>query len=437
MSVNLSFRRSLPWSAWLRRRRLRLVEVPGDGPTTDLDGINMTWTEHARLQSAAAASIAISQADLRESGRLAEKLQRDRPRLRRSFLEQDRIDREATSVAAQKDILDASFAEQGELTRRGRLAPRWLKYGLLILIGVIEVLAIRTPLLIAYDLDPTTLLGQIETWLVPFLSMGVVLAAAEFAERRKHLEDTSDLSSDNPERQHAELRARSSWTWLGLAVGLLLASSGLRLGTSRNLALAGWPSILAALIPLSGLLFAVAVEYRLANYLLDRRDGLEREERRLRSQARRPLKVEGRYRQKWQRLVNTHLANLRAVDFQFAHAQCEISGARGARPDVFGLAATNLPDITAVTDVAVLTNRDITEMWQDYTRLDPDVIRGALDSREGPTDAESVSEEKAIDAGPAEGATDHNQFEEHVATGPPSTDSPHLVSGSFNGRGSA
>lgn len=232
---NLRTHRAWPLSTSWRKNRLRYRQQTAGMQNNDgsnagliLPAPHVTWRERARVSEATAGSIAICQGHVRKVRRRTAALAAAIPAFRTALLTQTQLDTEIDAVTRQKANLDAAFENEGVVTRRGRLTARSMIWVLIALIGFIEVLAMKSPLLVAYDIQTDGPLGVLEEWTVPLLSMGVVLAGAAFAERRKHLADTLHLDDDNPERKLAVHGGRQSWWWLAAAEGLRRALAARR-----------------------------------------------------------------------------------------------------------------------------------------------------------------------------------------------------------------
>ena len=293
---------------WWRRRRLArrsvVVDTTSMGalvPANDPPAV-FTAAEDAELAEGHSAQRTIERSYNRAlSGRVA-KLARRAPDLERRKVAQLRLTTEAGVIDDRRRRAEASNRAMRD---HGRHLPRVLRVGLVVLLAVVDVVAYRAAVEVAFDTSDQWP-AIIDSYLLALLSIGMVLAAMFSAERLKALHDATDRRAvEHGFATDDVAHARRVWRQTGLpalacAFALLVAGAALRVNALGSTP--GWFWLAVPAFSASALVGAFFVEYKWANRALDERDDLERSarkaQRRLRRADRRVAGSEGDYRRR-------------------------------------------------------------------------------------------------------------------------------------------
>ncbi len=332
-------------SRWWRRRRLssRTVVVDPEAmgalvAAHDPPAV-FTAAEDAELAEGHSAQRTIEASFNRALSSRLTKLARRAPDLERRKVAQLRLSTEAFDVDERRRRAEASNRAMRD---HGRHLPRALRVGLIVLLAIVDVVAYRAAVEVAFDTSDQWP-AIIDSYLLALLSIGMVLAAMFSAERLKALHDARDRRVI--EREFAEddaAHARRVWRQTGLpalvcAVALLVAGAALRVHALTDTP--GWFWLAVPAFSASALVGAFFVEYKWADLALDERDDLERgarkAQRKLRRADRRLAATEGDYRKRQaaiEQLWSRYEPDWRV---QMEMTASRIAAARAVHPDLF------------------------------------------------------------------------------------------------------
>jgi hypothetical protein len=288
-------RRLGPISRWWRRRDLGSRST---WPTEELYGdakATFTTVEEAELAQTHAAQRTIER---RYNGRLRtdlRKLARRAPRLERRVVR--RLHQAHLAGRATGRLLRAEAANP-TMRDGDRHMNRWIRLALVLALALIDVVAYRAAVEVAFDVSDADWMGRAESFVLGLLSVGMVIAAMGAAEKLKALHDAID-GGMSP----AEQRARRRWRQVGvpaLLASLALLVAGAMLRVNALIDVQTWFWVAVPLFSAAAMVGAFVVEYKWASEALDEHHQLERREhamqRRLHRADRRLDVTEGRYR---------------------------------------------------------------------------------------------------------------------------------------------
>ena len=284
-----------PVTRWRRRRGLG--HRPSTWPTVELYGTadaTFTTAEDAELAQTHAAQRTVER---RYNGRLRtelRKLARRAPRLERRVV---RRLHQADLAGRATDRLLRAEAAHPTMRDGARHMNRWIRLALVLALALIDVVAYRATVEVAFDLSDADWVGRAESFVLGLLSVGMVIAAMGAAERLKALHDALDGGNSS-----AEKRARRRWRQVGVpalltSVALLVAGAMLRVNALTDVQTWFW--IAVPLFSAAAMVGAFVVEYKWSSEALDEHHQLERREhamqRRLHRADRKFDSTEGRY----------------------------------------------------------------------------------------------------------------------------------------------
>ncbi len=229
-------------SRWWRLRRLssRTVVVDAETmgtlvPANEPPAV-FTAAEDAELAEGHSAQRTIEAAFNQALSVRVAKFARRAPDLERRKVSQLRLTTEAAAVDERRRRAEASNRAMRD---HGRHLPRALRVVLIVLLAIVDVVAYRAAVEVAFDTSDQWPAIIDSVLAAPLLSIGMVLAAMFSAERLDGLHDAGDRRAIEPDHAADDAaHARRVWRQTGLpalacAVALLTAGAALRVKRAR------------------------------------------------------------------------------------------------------------------------------------------------------------------------------------------------------------
>lgn len=330
---------------WWRRRRLAARTVISDPtalgalmPADDPPAV-FTPAEDAEVAEGHSSQRTIEAAYNRKLTKRLRKLAEHAPDLERRKVNQLHLADDAHDV--EQRWRRAEQAHRG-MRDHGRHLPRPARVLLVLVLAVVDVIAYRAAVEVAFDTSDEWP-AIVDSYLLALLSLGMVMAAMFAAEQLKALHTARDRRIVDPDLANDEQQhARRVWFQAGLpalvcAIALLVAGSALRVNA---LALPPrWFWVAVPAFSASAAVGAFFVEYKWASKALDERDDLERRSRRaqrhLRRADRKLAGSEGEFRMRESEIGQLWSTYEPSWRVQMEMAAARIATARAEHPELF------------------------------------------------------------------------------------------------------